>query len=71
MAIFVTLMTFTLLLLLQPPEPLAEFFELQSIADSTAEENIFRYYLLLFPLVHIFAAMVIEVSVFGMGVDCR
>lgn len=62
MTIFLFLTTFTLILLLQPPEPLADFFELESLTESTREQNVFRYYLLLFPLLHIFTAMVIEVS---------
>lgn len=60
--LFLSLTTFSLILLLQPPEPLAHFFELKSLWDSTTEENLFRYYLLVFPFVHILTALLVEVS---------
>lgn len=56
-----------MILLLQPPDPLATFFELKGLLGQTAEENIFRYYLLVFPFVHILTALLVEVSL----VECR
>lgn len=61
MAIFLSLTTFTLILLLQPPEPVAKFFELKSVWEATQTENLLRYYLLIFPMVHIITAILIEV----------
>lgn len=61
-AIFISLTTFTLILLLQPPASLAEFFELKDVFSATPEENMIRYYVLLFPLCHLMIAMIVEVS---------
>lgn len=73
MALFLTLTTFTLILLLQPPDSLATFFELKGLLGQTAEENTFRYYLLVFPFVHIVTALLVEVSLSdgGGGVEPR
>lgn len=71
MAIFLSLTTFTLILLLQPPDPLAQFFEVKSLWDQTEEESVFRYYLLLFPFVHIITAVLVEVSRRGGLIDER
>lgn len=64
MAFFLSLTTFTLILLLQAPQPVAEFFEVKGFAGDTTEQREFRFWLLLFPLGHMAIALVVEVREF-------
>lgn len=61
----ITLLTqsvFVIVLLLCPWEWLAEFIEIEPMKSSEPEQNIFRVYLLLIPVLHLILAIGIEVS---------
>lgn len=59
----VTVLTITtLIMLVRPADVIANIFEIQHFSYDKTQENLFRIVILVFPLIHVVLAVMIEVS---------